>query len=120
MTAGNVLSGSIPTELGRLNVLTYLVLSKIDGNCVCYCCTAVCLTHIANLCCQCSTTQMTDANQLNGTVPTELGQLSNLTFLGFGKIDGNNVCYCCTMFMWHVVADTIMCFDDLNDRFKSI
>jgi hypothetical protein len=30
---------------------------------------------------------MTDINQLNGTVPTELGRLSDLTNLNLGKAD---------------------------------
>jgi hypothetical protein len=30
---------------------------------------------------------MTGANNLNGTIPTEFGRLSNLTYLDIGKID---------------------------------
>jgi hypothetical protein len=52
MTDYNQLTGSIPTELGRLTGLTELYLGTIDGSCVCYCCTSTggdCLTHVAVL-----------------------------------------------------------------------
>jgi hypothetical protein len=67
---------------------------------------------------------MTDSNFFPGTIPTEFGRLSNLTYLDIGKIDKKSslvvalvlVAIASLMLQFYVVTDTIMCFDDPNDR----
>ena len=69
---GNQLTGSIPSEIGNLTKLIYLVLRnnlltgsipQEIGN----------LTDLSSL--------SLNINQLTGTIPTEIGNLSNLTWL---------------------------------------
>jgi Leucine-rich repeat (LRR) protein len=73
---GNLLSGSIPSELGRLSRLTVLRLYKnsLSGSIP---------SELGNL--SRLTVLYLSENRLSGSIPRELGNLSNLTYLGLSE-----------------------------------
>jgi hypothetical protein len=82
-TERNQLSGTIPTEIGRVTVLTHLFLRK----CLCqslsihqqhHC-------HSSPYCPFFVILITTDYNELSGTIPTEIGQMIELEHLDLGE-----------------------------------
>lgn len=116
-TDNNQLTGTIPTELGRLTSLTSLNLGKI-GNVNC-CCTNVdgdwWLTHVpfyVDTIVACK--MMTDTNQLNGAIPSDIRRLTNLTYLDLGELE-NVLCGCCTCSDWLTQKAILGCMNQHHD-----
>jgi hypothetical protein len=53
--------------------------------------------------------QMTDYNQLNGTIPTELGQLTNLTYVYIGGKNEDVFCCCSIGVNWLTNVAMLCC-----------
>ena len=83
----NQLTGSIPTEIGMLTKLTELALGKwlycLDFLvCLLLLCMRCESTNLFSMCILMTTAEHHD---LTGSIPTEIGELTELTFLVFGK-----------------------------------
>ena len=90
MTEYNLLTGSIPTEVGLLTDLTTLDLSKhfISIYLLCFETKSVINSTLLTFSCgfiSFYVSIVTDSNELTGSIPTEVGLLSDLSILKLGK-----------------------------------
>ena len=88
LIASNELTGSIPTEVGLLTELTSLGLCKrlFSVLLVCFEIKQIYLSFASNLFSLIfSRITLIDDNELTGSIPTEVGLLSNLVQLDLGK-----------------------------------
>ena len=89
--SGNQLGGSIPASLGSLSTLINLCVPPRATR-------GYSEPYVeAPACCSCVRCSCADNNQLNGTIPTILGNLTTLTQLCVRRFEVCGVCFvCCT------------------------
>jgi hypothetical protein len=95
MTDGNQLHGTIPTEIGGLTSLNYLLLGETE-NVLCFCCIIGCVADYIVLLFVMMPSS-TENNGLTGTIPTEVGQLSTLTYINLGEAE---MCCAVALYSW--------------------